>query len=473
MISKMKISMTSIFTLIAVVLSAQCPSWTDSPQKDAAENAHTIYRQALKTKDYAMAFENWQKAYDIAPAADGRRDYHFTDGALMYTEKFKTETDAAKKEEYKKMAIKLIDEAIACYEAGGISLKSCGDDKECYQKKIGYLQGRKAFDMYYTFNTPYSQTIAALKDAVDKSGNDVEYIVFDPYATIAVYEFDQGNLTKEETREIYQTLTDIADHNIANNKQYGQYYDQAKSIVNSKFSQIENKIFDCDYFIAKLQPQYDANPDDIETIKQIYAKLKKQGCDTSVPFVAELDEKWNKYVAAENARLKAEYEASNPGILAKKAYDAGDFEGAIVKYDEAIAGEEDAKKKAGYLFSKASIQFRKLKQYSTARATAREAAKLRPDWGRPYMLIGDMYGSTASGCGDAWNQRLAILAAIDKYAYARSIDSSVADEAGKRIGKYSTSKPQLADGFSRGIKEGQTVSVGCWIGEKVKVRFAK
>ena len=89
------------------------------------------------------------------------------------------------------------------------------------------------------------------------------------------------------------------------------------------------------------------------------------------------------------------------------------------------------------------------------------------------MLIGDMYGSSARSCGDSWNQRLAILAAMEKYRYAKSIDSEVADDANSRLSKYAASMPSIEDGFQRGIKEGQTVTVGCWIGESVKVRYKK
>ncbi|NNF33858.1 MAG: hypothetical protein HKN68_07100, partial [Saprospiraceae bacterium] len=182
--------------------------------------------------------------------------------------------------------------------------------------------------------------------------------------------------------------------------------------------------------------------------------------------------KWKAYAAEENARRQAEFEANNPNVMAKKLYDEGDFTGAVNKYKEAIANEEDPEKKATYLFSMASIQFRKLDQYSSARQSAREAASLKEGWGRPYMLIGDMYGRTARSCGDSWNQRLAILAAMDKYSYAKSIDPEVAEEANKRLGTYRSSMPSQDEGFMRGIKSGQTVKVGCWIGETVRVRYA-
>ena len=68
-------------------------------------------------------------------------------------------------------------------------------------------------------------------------------------------------------------------------------------------------------------------------------------------------------------------------------------------------------------------------------------------------------------------QRLAVLAALDKYSYAKSIDSSVADEANSRISKYNASKPTKDEAFMRGHKKGSSAKVGCWIGESVKIRF--
>ena len=66
----------------------QCQTWEGLPNQSDAEDAHTIYRQAIKTDDWQIAFENWQIAYRIAPAADGKRDYHFMDGTKLYLHKF-------------------------------------------------------------------------------------------------------------------------------------------------------------------------------------------------------------------------------------------------------------------------------------------------------------------------------------------------------------------------------------------------
>ena len=466
------LSMTILMGLSQLAISqASFVSWEGQAFEDDASSAHSIYRMALKSKDYDLAFENWQKAYDMAPAADGKRDYHFIDGVKLYVQKFTEETDAAKKEEYKTQIDKLYNEAIQAYEDGSVVPSKCVGKPECIKSKIGYVYGRKGYDMFYTLNSNYSKNLEVLDMAIDMSGNDVEYTVFDPLATIVVYQYQKGKLDKTQAVDYFQKMEGIAQYNLENNQKLGQYYDQAWKSAQSKFGPIETEIFDCEYFKPRYQEMYEEGKDDMETVKKLIGWMKKRDCSETDPFFMELDKKWKTYASETNAARQAEFEANNPAMLAKKDYDAGNFEGAISKYEQAISAETDPSKKAGYMFSKASIQFRKLKKYSAARATAREAAKLRPNYGRPYMLIGDMYATSARNCGDAWNQRLAIIAAMDKYNYAKSVDPSLADEANKKVGKYKSSLPDSNEGFMRGVKAGDSQKVGCWIGETVKVRY--
>lgn len=472
----MEIVKKSLFSLVFVlafttISTAQFASWVGQSFEEEATDAHSIYRQALKAQDWDVAFENWQKAYELAPVADGKRDYHFIDGVKLYVHKFKNETDADKKKEYVEMINKLYDEAIQAYETKAIKPSSCGDNEECFKKKIGYVYNRKGYDMFYSLSAPYSENLKVYDMALEKAGNDIEYTVFDPVAAIVVYQFQKGKITKEEAVAYHTKMSEIAEYNLANNQRLGEYYKQAFDAAASKFAPIEADIFDCDYFKPKYKQMYEDNPEDMDQLKNLVGLLKKRNCDPSDPLLVDLEGKWKAYASKVNAQRQAEFEANNPSFLAKKAYDSGDFEGAVSKYDDAIAGETDNEKKASYLFSKASIQFRKLKKYSAARATAREAAKLKPNWGRPFMLIGDMYGATARNCGDDWNSRLAIIAAIDKYNYAKSIDPEVADEARTRVSKYNASLPEKAEGHMRGVKPGAKEKVSCWIGETVSVRF--
>ena len=451
------------------VAFSQCQSWVGSKSQSDAENAHSIYRQAMKMNDFEIAFENWKTAYNLAPTADGKRDYHFMDGVELYKQLLAKTSDENEKEKIGNTIMKLYDEAIACYKSGAIALKANGSD--AMNQKIGYLYGRKAYDMFYIINTPYAYTMEALDNCIKYAGDNAEYIIFDPYARIIVWEYKEGRMTKEKAADIYKKMNQIAEYNIANNEDLSEGYQQSQAAMDWTIREIEKEIFDCQYFKEKYLPEYEENKEDYAVLQRVLATLKEQGCDENDPVVKMLDDEWKQHAADYNARALAEYEANNPAAAAKRAYDEGKFNDAINKYKQAIQEENDNDKKAAYLFAIASIEFRKLNLYSQARNTAYAAAKLKPNWGRPYMLIGDMYGKTARSCGDSWNQRLAILAAIDKYTYAKSLDGSVSTEANERLSAYYGSIPDKSEGFMRGLSEGSSATVGCWIGETVKLRF--
>ncbi len=87
------------------------------------------------------------------------------------------------------------------------------------------------------------------------------------------------------------------------------------------------------------------------------------------------------------------------------------------------------------------------------------------------MLLGDLYAIQSRKCGDTWTSGLAVLAAIQQYSKAKSIDPSVSSEASSRIAKYQASKPDGEQAFMQGKKAGQSVTVGCGIGETVSLSF--
>lgn len=459
------------FIIIVPSLQSQCETWLDSPQKDEAENAHVIYRQHLKSKEYGEALKFWQTAYAIAPAADGRRDWHFRDGVEIYKHFYAEETDEAKKKEYKEKILALYDQWIDCIGQQAISFKGCNDE-DCIKMKQGTVMGNKGIDMFNIFQIPRMQVYSLMKQAMSVSGWETDYKVLKPYAQIVIGLYRKGSIDAGEAREAHQLLKDIANYNIENDEQFKVYYNYEISLVNQHFASIEKEIYDCQYFIDKHKPVYQSDPENVDLIKEIVVDLKQGGCDSTNAFLVELEEKYEKYASEFNAQQLEEYYKKNPSVWANSLYKEGKFREAVEKYRAAIEKEEDPDKKASYYFSIASIQFRKQGQYGPARENARKAAQLKSGWGRPYMLIGDMYARSSSDCGsDAYTRGLAVLAAIDKWSYAKSIDSEVAAEANRNIAKYSQYMPPQEEAHMRDVSSGTTVSVGCWIGETVKVRF--
>lgn len=457
------------FVLNGIQAQFVCSTWNDSPKKEQGEEAHSIYRQAIKSKDWSLAFEQWKIAYDIAPAADGKRDFHLSDGIKIYKHFLKEATDDAKKNEYKAEIIKLYEQWASCYEQKGIEMNDCDDD--CYMSKVGFILGRMGYDMFYELNANYDQNYDVLKRSMEINDVGSEYIVLEPIAHIAVYQFKQDKRTADEMRKLYSDIERIGDYNVTNASEYAEYYESATKRALNKFSEVEDQIFDCEYFKEKWIPLYEEDPTNFQVMKQVVVTLKRRGCPETDPEVAKIQAEYEKLAAEYNAEVQAEYERNNPHVKAKRLYDEGDFKGAVENYEKAIAQETDPVKKAQYLFSKGSIEGRKLGSLSAARSSLKAAMKARPDWGRPYMLLGDLYAIQSRKCGDSWTSGLAVLAAIEQYAKGKSVDPSVSSEASSRIAKYQRSKPDGEEAFMKGNKAGQRVSVGCGIGETVSLSF--
>lgn len=459
----------ALLVLTALSASAQCESWVGSAMEEDATDNHVLYVQEFNNQNYEAAYPYWEKAYELAPAADGQRDAHYLDGAYIMKAMYEKETDEAKKEEYAQKAIELYNQAVECLKSGAIKIPNTPADQ-----RIGFIRGRQAFDMFYTYRIPYVETEKILHESLEKSDMNAEYVVFAPYAHVMVNLFGEKKMSAEKVREVHAKLNEVADYQIANNPTYKDYYKQAQDAMNATMEPIELYVYDCGYFKNKFKPEFEANPEDYERMKIMIATLKKQGCEATDPFLNDLEERYKVYADSVNTARQAEFEANNPGYVARRLYEEGKFKEAVKKYEEALEKEEDPEKKADYLLGIASIQFRKLNSYSAARTNARKAAQLRDNWGAPYMLIGDMYANTSRNCGkdkDGWGQGLAVLAAIQKYRYARSIDPEVAEDANKKIRLYNSSRPTTESGFQRSMKEGQKVKVGCWIGETVTLEY--
>ena len=82
----------------------------------------------------------------------------------MYKHLLTTTTDEKTKAQYHAKITELYDQAISCYKNKAISLKV--DTEEALNQKIGYLYGRKAYDMFYTINSPYADKDVYKRQAI-------------------------------------------------------------------------------------------------------------------------------------------------------------------------------------------------------------------------------------------------------------------------------------------------------------------
>ncbi len=447
------------FFSFSAFAQGNCKSWgTGKDSTDAIKN-HVLYRDYMKQKEFEKAFPLWEKAYTAAPSGSEK---HFIDGVKIYKNKVELATDDAEKQKYIEKVYALFDQRIECFG------------------KEGAILGRKAYNMYY-MAAPTEETYKTFTRSIELEGNKSKDFILVPFANNAVDMYRNKAIEKEEAREVYATLNKIIDYNIANNEKKADKYTKAKAGVQEQFSIIERNIFDCGYFRDDIIAKYNADPNNPDVYKSVYKELVQVGCTDADPIVAEIKAKDKSRIADKKAAFQAQQAISREenaptANKASEQYKAGNYAEAVRLYLVAVDETNVSDKKGRYLYTVAQTYAYKLKSYSNARKYAREAAKHMPGSGKPYMLIGNIYAAGASSCGsktDDWGSRLAYLAAIDKWNYAKSVDSSLAGEVSEKVAKYASYKPTKEQAFLRGLKDGQSANTGCWIGESVTVRTVK
>jgi tetratricopeptide (TPR) repeat protein len=149
----------------------------------------------------------------------------------------------------------------------------------------------------------------------------------------------------------------------------------------------------------------------------------------------------------------------------------GDYDKALEYFKEAIVLFETNEQKVDPWYMIALV-YQIKDNYPASRTAAYEALKLKPNFGKAYLLIGDLYAASGSKCKTDEAIPLDYCwAADDKYARAAAVDPSVSDQAREKRKKISSSFPSEADKFVRGwTTPGVEYTVGCWIQEKTTVR---
>jgi len=150
-------------------------------------------------------------------------------------------------------------------------------------------------------------------------------------------------------------------------------------------------------------------------------------------------------------------------------YKKGDIEKCISYFDNAIELEQDPIKKADYCYSAAAVLFAN-KQLSKAKQYARKSIEHNGASGNPYILIAQMYASSPNWSDEAALNKCTFFAVIDKLQKAKNVDPSVEEKANELIRAYAGYTPKDEDLFFIGLKKGDAVTIGGWIGETTTIR---
>ncbi len=401
-----------------------------TPQDSITCIESLIYKDYLKS-DPTLAFSLWKKAYETCPQSQVSL---YINGVKFYQDFIKSATDAKLQQAYKDTMYAIYDRRIEMFgdKANVLGLK--GQTMLVYSKK----ETQKTFDV--------------LQEAVNLGGNqsDPGTLVAVMYAVVNLEK--EGKKTKAEVVEMYEKVNAIC-----GSKQEESYLDALKRIEG-----VTAPYLDCEILVPMAEKNFEANKDNLEWLRSSMKLLRYKKC-YDAPIFAKVAE----------AYFKLEPSAEGADGMGKLFLGKKDYAKAIEFFNKAAEMSDKDENKAQFMMSIAEA-YMYAKNYSSARTYANKALGFKSNLGDAYLIIGDAYVYSASACDDGelgkWG---AYWAAVDKYQKAKSIDSSVADEANKKIARASAGFPKTQDIFFYGKQKGDSYSVACWINEKTTIRVSE
>jgi tetratricopeptide (TPR) repeat protein len=210
---------------------------------------------------------------------------------------------------------------------------------------------------------------------------------------------------------------------------------------------------DCNFISNTLGPKFEAAPE-LKLAKTIL-RLSVAGKCLDAASVA-IDAA--KYIFEND---KPEFTLAK--LIASKCYEVGDYKCAENYYTQAANLTDNNTLESEAYLSLANIQFKKgLK--SGARDYAKKAIAIDPQNSSAASFIGTLYMNSSADCREGKDPVLDRTIFIAAYNwYARAGDSSGMARAKEQF-------PSMEDIFTWNYQIDQSVNIGCWIGETVKIQ---
>ncbi len=502
MVYKTKISITNtmkkyvVLALVALVSGNAMAQKNGNPEApecqnkwgaDSVETAKqlSLFNQYYQEKKYAEAYPYWKYLFENAACIQKRITYA---GPYIVKKKLREEVAARKPiyaaEKAKKAELKAATEpgSIEAYKAykkemaitrAAHQLKIDGYAEEVFsahRKRIVFwgdeanVLGKLADDMAKLTPSRRLEAIGIFDKSMDMAGDKTKYDVPMDYIYAGVKVYKKKEMSMDSLFLMLDKVSPIIDANITAYTASG--ISVKDSLIGVKWVKTQNAIIgmmkpylNCDKLEELKKPYFADKKSDVNWLKSTVKLLARGGCESKA-FYLECSEALFALEPSSDAALG----------LAKGFGKQGDNDKAISYYTKAadLAPNDDAKYDIWIKLAKTA---KNSKQYSAVRDYARKAIAINPNSGEAYILIGDAYAASAGSCGSGELGRGGVyLVAVDKYARAKSIDPSVAEAAQAKINKYSAYFPGKEDAFFKGVNNGDSYRVGCWIGESTSVR---
>ena len=417
-------------------------------QSDCNANS-SISHEAVKAGNYKGAYEPCMAVLRECPTL---RYYTFTDARTILTA-FLGQIKDRNSEEYKKYFDELM-------EVHDLKIKHLPDFSNLrniptQENSIGV----KAVDYLMFAPAPsVNQAYAWLKESVEGAKSDANPSVYHYFMDISMQKVQADVNHTEQFFQDYLNTTKYVEEAIAaeTKPQVKQNLENIKENLVAMF--VRSGVADCESLQNIYGPKVEENKTDSVFLKKTISILRMMKCNES-----------DAYFKASDYLYRIDPTADAAVGVAMMYFKKADYETAVKYLDEALTMETDNAKKAEMAYAAAGALYQ-AKKLSQARSYCHKSISYKDDYGRPYILLAQMYAANPNWSDEGALNKCVYFLAIDKLQRAKTVDPSLAEEANKLISTYSAYTPQAKDLFMLGYKAGDRVTIGGWIGESTTIR---
>ena len=409
----------------------------------------SIYTEYVKTNNFKDAYNPWKIVFTEAPTAQVGT---YTNGAKILRALIQSTKDAAQQKTY-------LDELMGIHDQRIKYLDKLNKIVRTPSSK-GSVLGMKAHD-YIIFsgkNVDVDKAYQMVSEAVNMEKENADYFMFMDMMDISSRKLKKDDAHKEQFIQDYLTASGLADaaFKAAKKERDKKLLKTTKENVDAYF--INSGAASCENLQSIYGPKVAQNKTNLDYLKQVISVMQLLKCTEE-----------QAYFDASEAAHAIEPTSATAAGCGYMYYKKGDLTKSISYFDQAVELEQDPDKKAEYSYNAAVILFSK-KQLSKAKQYANKAISIKKEYGDAYILIAQMYASSPNWSDEAALNKCTFFAVLDKLQRAKSVDPSVTEKANELIRIYAGHTPKDEDLFFLGLKKGNSVTIGGWIGETTTIR---
>jgi tetratricopeptide (TPR) repeat protein len=439
--------------------SIKGPKWGKDSVK--AVQSYSIFRENMKqwtankqrTELLEYSVDSWRFLFNHAPLAS---PYIYIDGQdiVEYLIK-KNEANPDLRQKYIDTLMMVFDKRI---EAFGCESHS----------SEGFVLGRKALSLlkYRPENT--QEILATFRRSIDLGKENTEPAIVFNYYHYIVNQVNNGQMDTLVIFEEYDRLYELMNKRLI--KLYDEYKDNPadstkyeRSIKNVQAAIINMDNFmepfaNCSIIIDIYNKKFEQNKQNTEFLRRLTNIMEKKSCDDN-----QLYFKASEQLYALDPSPASAFSLAKSFIKAKRYNDA-------IKYATQAAENFDNADDKFDAYMVLAEAYRLNGQYPAAKNAAMKASNIKPNSGKPYIFIGDLYMITANSCGDnPISKRAGFWAAYDQYNKAKK-DPEFANIASKKASEAYSYFPKTEDLFFYGFYKGDAYTINCWYTETTTIR---